>query len=90
MPVKVRAGEGTSSQRMTDQARLVETELKLRLAPKDASRLLESAALHAHAAAAPAATERLKTIYPAAILHDCTEGQDQNPVRLGSTNLGIF
>ncbi|MGE0649882.1 MAG: CHAD domain-containing protein [Alphaproteobacteria bacterium] len=41
----------------------METELKLRLAPKDASRLLESAALHAYAAAAPAATERLKTIY---------------------------
>jgi hypothetical protein len=34
--------------------------------------------------------ERLKTVYPAAILHDCVEGDDENPVRLGSTNLGIF
>lgn len=34
--------------------------------------------------------ERLKTVYPAAILHDCVEGDDENPVRLGSTNLGIL
>jgi hypothetical protein len=34
--------------------------------------------------------ERLKTVYPAAILHDCVEGDDENPVRLGSSNLGIF
>ncbi|HEY5564611.1 MAG TPA: hypothetical protein VIL33_03405 [Rhodothermia bacterium] len=34
--------------------------------------------------------QRLKTIYPAARLHDCSEGEDENPVRLGSTNLGIF
>ena len=32
----------------------------------------------------------LKTIYPAATLHDCDEGDDSNPVRLGSTNLGFF
>jgi len=34
--------------------------------------------------------QRLKTVYPAAMLHDCLEGEDENPVRLGSTNLGIF
>lgn len=34
--------------------------------------------------------EDLKTVYPAATLHDCIEGEDENPVRLGSTNLGIF
>jgi hypothetical protein len=34
--------------------------------------------------------QQLKTVYPAATLHDCVEGQDENPVRLGSTNLGIF
>ncbi len=33
---------------------------------------------------------RLKTVYPAATLHDCLEGDDENPVRLGSTMLGIF
>jgi hypothetical protein len=32
----------------------------------------------------------LKTVYPAATLHDCEEGDDSNPVRLGSTNLGFF
>ena len=34
--------------------------------------------------------QQLKTVYPAATLHDCVEGGDENPVRLGSTNLGIF
>ncbi len=34
--------------------------------------------------------QQLKTIYPAATLHDCEEGEDGNIVRLGSTNLGIF
>jgi uncharacterized protein len=34
--------------------------------------------------------QRLKTVYPAATLHDCIEGENENPVRLGSTNLGIF
>jgi hypothetical protein len=34
--------------------------------------------------------QRLKTVYPAAVLHDCVEGENENPVRLGSTNLGIF
>lgn len=34
--------------------------------------------------------QQLKTVYPAATLHDCLEGEDENPVRLGSTNLGIF
>ena len=33
---------------------------------------------------------RLKTIYPEATLHDCEEGGDENPVRLGQTNLGLF
>ncbi|MDR4498730.1 MAG: hypothetical protein MRK02_12550 [Candidatus Scalindua sp.] len=31
---------------------------------------------------------RLSNIYPAATLHDCEEGNDQNPVRLGKTALG--
>ena len=34
--------------------------------------------------------QRLKTVYSAATLHDCVEGEDNNPVRLGSTNLGNF
>jgi hypothetical protein len=34
--------------------------------------------------------QRLKTVYPAAVLHDCLEGENEIPVRLGSTNLGIF
>ena len=34
--------------------------------------------------------QRLKSIYPAATLHDCVEGEDENPVRLGSTVLGLF
>lgn len=34
--------------------------------------------------------QQLKTVYPAAILHDCDDGGDENLVRLGSTNLGIF
>jgi len=59
--------------------------------------------LEARAAASPVPTaarsalqdlivvlQRLKTVYPAAVLHDCVEGDDENPVRLGSTNLGIF
>ncbi len=32
---------------------------------------------------------RLSNIYPAATLHVCEEGNDQNPVRLGKTALGI-
>jgi hypothetical protein len=32
----------------------------------------------------------LRTVYPAATLHDCLEGENENPVRLGSTSLGIF
>ncbi|NIG53822.1 hypothetical protein [Chitinophaga sp. Cy-1792] len=31
----------------------------------------------------------LKSIYPPATLHDCEEGNDTNPVRLGSTALGL-
>lgn len=31
---------------------------------------------------------RLRSIYPAATLHDFDEGNDRNPVRLGKTNLG--
>ena len=34
--------------------------------------------------------QRLRNVYPAATLHDCAEGEDENIVRLGSTNLGIF
>ncbi|GAB5472432.1 MAG: hypothetical protein Mars2KO_05310 [Maribacter sp.] len=34
--------------------------------------------------------QQLKTINPKATLHDCEEDGDENPVRLGFTNLGIF
>ncbi|MDD5268363.1 MAG: hypothetical protein PHO08_14750 [Methylococcales bacterium] len=33
---------------------------------------------------------KLRNIYPGATLHDCDEGNDQNPVRLGSTALGNY
>ena len=33
---------------------------------------------------------RLSTVYPVATLHDCDVGDDKNPVRLGSSALGIF
>lgn len=33
---------------------------------------------------------QLKTVYPPATLHDCLEDEDETPIRLGSTNLGIF
>jgi hypothetical protein len=32
---------------------------------------------------------RLRNVYPAATLHDCDDGSDLNPVRLGSTALGV-
>ncbi|MFH1120019.1 MAG: hypothetical protein V1775_09350 [Bacteroidota bacterium] len=32
----------------------------------------------------------LRNIYPGATLHDCDDGSDQNPVRLGSTSLGNY
>lgn len=32
---------------------------------------------------------RLRNVYPAATLHDCDDGSDVNPVRLGSTALGV-
>lgn len=34
--------------------------------------------------------QELKTVYPSATLHDCEEGSEENPVRLDSTNLGLF
>ncbi len=34
--------------------------------------------------------ESLTTVYPAASLYDCDEGEDETLVRLGSTALGIF
>jgi len=34
--------------------------------------------------------ESLVTVYPAASLHDCHVGEDENLVRLGSTAIGIF
>ncbi len=34
--------------------------------------------------------EQLKTVYPAATLHDCLDDDEGSPVRLGSTNLGSF
>ncbi len=33
---------------------------------------------------------KFKNIYPGATLHDCDDGSDQNPVRLGSTTLGNY
>ena len=32
----------------------------------------------------------LRNVYPGATLHDCDDGSDQNPVRLGSTALGNY
>lgn len=34
--------------------------------------------------------ERLTTVYPEATLHDCDDGEGDNVVRLGQTQLGIF
>ena len=34
--------------------------------------------------------EQLKSIYPTATLHDCEDDDSGTPVRLGSTNLGVF
>ena len=34
--------------------------------------------------------QQLKSIYPAATLHDCEDDDSGEPVRLGSTNLGLF
>jgi hypothetical protein len=34
--------------------------------------------------------QRLKTVYPAAMLHDCDVASDRRSVRLGTTNLGVF
>lgn len=33
---------------------------------------------------------KLRNVYPGATLHDCDDGSDQNPVRLGSTSLGNY
>jgi hypothetical protein len=33
---------------------------------------------------------KFRNIYPGATLHDCDDGSDQNPVRLGSTTLGNY
>jgi hypothetical protein len=33
---------------------------------------------------------QLVTVYPAATLHDCDDGDDDTPVRLGASALGIF
>jgi hypothetical protein len=33
---------------------------------------------------------KLKNTYPGATLHDCDDGSDQNPVRLGNTALGNY
>ncbi|KAF0195072.1 MAG: hypothetical protein FD166_3129 [Bacteroidetes bacterium] len=32
----------------------------------------------------------IRNVYPGATLHDCVDGSDQNPVRLGSTSLGNY
>ena len=34
--------------------------------------------------------EELSTVYPAVQLHDCAEGEDENMVMLGQSNLGIY
>jgi len=34
--------------------------------------------------------EQLKSIFPTATLHDCEDDDSGTPVRLGSTNLGVF
>jgi hypothetical protein len=33
---------------------------------------------------------KLRNVYPGATLHDCDDGSDQNPVRLGNTSLGNY
>jgi hypothetical protein len=50
----------------------------------------DPAALHDTARDLIVVMEGLKTVYPAATLHDCDEGEDETIVRLGSTSLGIF
>jgi hypothetical protein len=50
----------------------------------------DSTALSAALADLIAVLERLRTVYPPATLHDCAEGEDENIVRLGATNLGLF
>ena len=37
-----------------------------------------------------AVLEQLRTVHPAATLHDCAEGEDETIVRLDATNLGLF
>ncbi|MDV7144027.1 hypothetical protein R3X27_15165 [Tropicimonas sp. TH_r6] len=52
---------------------------------------VDSGDLGAASDALIALMDRLRTIYPPATLHDCDEaGDDDNLVRLGSTNLGLF
>jgi hypothetical protein len=72
-------------------AQMTELDVKYRawLTQKTASPL-NAAALRKALAELIAVLQGLKTIYPAATLHDCEEGDDSNPVRLGSTNLGLF
>jgi hypothetical protein len=49
-----------------------------------------AATLATRAAALIEVLERLVSVYPAASLHDCDVGEDENQVRLGATALGIF
>jgi hypothetical protein len=47
----------------------------------------------AHAAATTAvidALEAVETVYPEAVLHDCEDDRDENPVMLDQTKLGTF
>ena len=48
------------------------------------------ATIRTRAAKLTAILESLTTVYPAASLHDCDVGEDENLVRLGSTAIGIF
>ncbi|WP_147114409.1 hypothetical protein [Tateyamaria sp. syn59] len=50
----------------------------------------DDAALSEAAATLIAVLDSLRTIYPAATLHDCDDGGDDNIVRLDETNLGYF
>jgi hypothetical protein len=49
-----------------------------------------SSELSARAADLIAVLAELSTVYPAATLHDCDLGEDERPVTLGASALGLF
>ncbi len=59
--------------------------LQARAAPQ-----VDAATLRSASTALIRILEALRTVYPAASLHDCDAGEEQPIVRLGSTALGIF